>query len=216
VALLDALLPPSCAGCGRYGSLLCDACRSSFRSASPAAVTFVQADPAIVIGEALTMALAAFRHERALRRALGRLKYGGSPRLATPLATLAAPSLRRLVEITGPARLVPVPVHRDRLRQRGYNQAGLLARELARLTQMGLSDCLVRSRATTRQHRLDRARRLQNLRGAFGIRPGARPPPVVVLVDDILTTAATMEACAGALRDAGSESVYGFAIAREV
>ena len=131
MALLDVLLPPSCAGCGRYGSLLCAACRATFRSASPAAAVFVQADPGIVTGEALTLAVAAFRYEGPLRRTLARLKYGGAPRLADPLARAAAPALRHLLELSGPAPLVPVPVHRQRLRQRGYNQARLLADALA-------------------------------------------------------------------------------------
>jgi len=76
MALIEVLLPPSCAGCGQFGSLLCDACRASFRSASPAAVTFVQADPAVVIGESLTLAIAAFRYEATVRKILQRLKYG--------------------------------------------------------------------------------------------------------------------------------------------
>jgi predicted amidophosphoribosyltransferase len=79
-----------------------------------------------------------------------------------------------------------------------------------------VADVLVRERATTQQHRLDRAARLRNLREAFAIRPGARPPPVAILVDDILTTSATLEACAAVLRDAGTSRVLGFAVAREV
>lgn len=216
MALIDVLLPPSCAGCGRYASLLCDACRASFRSASPAAATFVQADPAIVVGEALTLAVAAFRYEGALRRTLQRLKYGGGARLARPLAAAAVPALLRLLEVSGPLPLVPVPVHVVRQRQRGYNQAALLARSLAGTAHLPVADVLRRSRATTKQHRLDRAGRLRNLRDAFVAAPGARPPPELILVDDILTTSATLEACASVLLAAGAVTVYGFAIAREV
>jgi len=216
MALIDVLLPPSCAGCGRYGSLLCDACRASFRSASPAAVTFVQADPGVVIGESLTLAVAAFRYEAAVRNVLQRLKYGASARLAQPLAMAALPVFRRLLEVSGPLPIVPVPVHPDRRRERGYNQAALLAGWLARSAGLSVSDVLVRSHATTKQHGLDRAGRLRNLRGAFRVAEGARPPPSVILVDDILTTSATLEACAGILREAGCDAVYGFAVAREV
>jgi ComF family protein len=216
MALIDVLLPPSCAGCGRYGSLLCDACRASFRSASPAAVTFVQADPAIVVGEALTLAVAAFRYEGRLRRALQRLKYGGSARLADPLAAAALPALHRLLALTGPLPLVPIPVHAVRRRERGYNQAALLARSLSRRTGLAAYELLTRELATTKQHQLDRAGRLRNLRGAFAVMRGARPPPAVILVDDILTTSATLETCARTLRAAGAEEVYGFALAREI
>ena len=217
MALIDVLLPPSCAGCGRYGSLLCDACRASFRSASPAAVTFLHADPSVVVGEALTLAVAAFRYEAAVRGALQRLKYGSSARMARPLALDALPAFRRLLEVSGPLPIVPVPVHPDRRRERGYNQAALLAGWLGRAALLPVADVLMRGRATTKQHHLDRAGRLRNLRGAFHLADGvARPPPAAILVDDILTTSATLEACAGVLRDAGCREVYGFAVAREV
>jgi len=216
MALIDVLLPPSCAGCGRFGSLLCDACRASFRSASPAAVTFVQADPSIVVGEALTLAVSAFRYEAAVRNALQRLKYGASARLARPLAIAALPAFRSLLEVSGPLPIVPVPVHPERRRERGYNQAALLASWLGRSAGLPVIEALVRGRATTKQHRLDRAGRLRNLRGAFRLAEGARPAPSVIVVDDILTTSATLEACAGVLRDAGCRAVYGFSVAREV
>lgn len=216
MALIDVLLPPSCAGCGRYGSLLCDACRASFRSASPAAVTFIQADPSVVVGEALTLAFAAFRYEAAVRATLQRLKYGASARLAKPLAVAAQPAFERLLSVSGPLPIVPVPVHPDRRRERGYNQAALIAQWLGRGVGLPTCDLLVRTRATTRQHRLDRAGRLKNLRDAFRLVGGARPPPRVIVVDDILTTSATLEACAGVLRNAGCSSVYGFAVAREI
>jgi ComF family protein len=216
MALIDVLLPPSCAGCGRYGSLLCDACRASFRSASPAAVTFMHPDPGVVVGESMTMALAAFRHEGRLRKVLERLKYSGGARLARPLAWAALPAFQRLLEISGPLPIVPVPIHPDRIRERGYNQAALLAIELARSAGLPICNVLVRGRATVKQHRLDRAARIRNLRGAFKMGLGARPPPAAIVVDDILTTSATLEACAIVLRDAGCLEVYGFALAREV
>jgi predicted amidophosphoribosyltransferase len=81
---------------------------------------------------------------------------------------------------------------------------------------MGMADVLERRRPTKQQHRLDRAARLRNLREAFGVKPGRAPPAAAILVDDILTTSATMEACASALREAGSVRVLGFAIAREL
>jgi ComF family protein len=183
----------------------------------------VAADAGVVLVEELLVAVAAFRYEGPLRRALGRLKYAGAARLAGPLARATAPALAPLLELvaairdtTEPTPLVPVPVHPDRLRERGYNQAALLAAELARTTAGPTADLLVRTRPTTKQHRLDRAGRLHNLRGAFAVREGVRSPPAVILVDDILTTSATMEACASALRGAGCETVLGFALAREV
>lgn len=214
--LLDLLIPPACSGCGAYGDALCARCRSTFRPAGAPRDRFVAPDPAVVVGDELQVAVAAFAYDGALRRVLSRLKYGGAARLAEPLAEAAAPLLQPFVEGHRDAVLVPVPVHRERLRQRGYNQAALLARHLAPRVGLVTADLLARHRPTSQQHRLNRAQRLRNLRGAFALRAGARAPPQVVLVDDILTTSATLEACAGVLRAAGAERVVGVAIAREI
>jgi ComF family protein len=175
---------------------------------------FVVADAGAIVGERLRLALAAYAYEGPMRRALAALKYGGSSRVAPVLAGLAAPTLERLRAISGEAALVPVPVHADRLAARGYDQAALLARALGRQASLPVVPALVRVRATTKQHRLDRGARLRNLRGAFAI--NGRAPPVAILVDDIITTTATLEACAGVLQEAGCEAAYGLAIAREV
>jgi len=136
--------------------------------------------------------------------------------LASPLASSALPALESLLAVSGPAPLVPVPVHALRRRQRGYNQAELLAIEMGRLTSLPVLDVLVRHRPTTRQHGLGRSARLHNLRGALAIGRGASPPAVAIVVDDILTTSATLEACAEVLRRHGTARVFGFAVAREV
>jgi ComF family protein len=182
---------------------------------------FLAPDPSVVVGDALILGLAAFAHRDAAQRILRRLKYGGGRRLAGPLAELALPALRRLLAVTGPATLVPVPLHRSRQRVRGYNQAELLATELGGRAGLAVWPALIRRRATQRQHGLDRATRLRNLSQAMTL--STVPPEgqdgrggAVVLVDDILTTGATLEACAVILRTAGVPAVYGFAVAREV
>ena len=169
-----------------------------------------------MVGDSLALARAAFAYEGLLRRVLASLKYLGASRLAPILAGAAEPAMRPLVAVTGPATLVPVPLHLERRRSRGYNQAELLARQLARSTGMPFADPLARARPTTRQHRLNRVARLQNLRGAFVLRPGGTVPQAAILVDDIITTTATLDACASVLRAAGCEAAYGFAVAREV
>jgi ComF family protein len=214
--LLDLLLPPACAGCSRFGHLVCDACLASFRPAGAADDRFITADPGTMVGDALDLAVAAFVHEGNLRRALQRLKYGGSGSIAEPLAGAAAPALEALTRVCGPLPLVPVPVHAARLRQRGYNQAALLASGLGSRAGLPVLEILERRRSTARQHGLGKAARLHNLRGAFALRDGVRSPPMVILVDDILTTSATLESCARVLREAGAVAVYGFSIAREV
>jgi ComF family protein len=216
VRFLEILLPPACAGCGRFGDLVCRTCLARFRRASSPDDRFAAADPGTLVGDTLELAVAAFVHAGNLRRALQRFKYGGSGSIAEPLARAAAPALEALTRVCGPLPLVPVPVHAARLRQRGYNQAALLAAALASRTGLSVIDILERRRSTARQHGLGKAARLHNLRGAFALRDGVRSPPMVILVDDILTTSATLESCARVLREAGAVAVYGFSIAREV
>ena len=213
--LLDLLLPPACACCGRSGALLCPACVGRFRAPSDIRDRFVAPDAGVVVGDALLMAVAAFAYEGPMRRALWALKYSGASRLAPPLANASLPALRALLPVAGPEPvLVPVPVHAERQAARGYNQAELIGRQLSRSFALPLFAILERTRPTTKQHRLNRVARLNNLLGAFAV--VSRPPPTVILVDDIITTTATLEACASVLLDAGCAAVYGLAVAREV
>ena len=213
--LIDLLLPPACAACGRSGDVLCPACVGEFEPPDDGA--FVVADAGVALGQELILGIGAFAYRGAIRRALGRLKYAGAARVARPLAAAAVPALSRLLRISGSsAVLVPVPIHPGRERQRGYNQALLLAEELGRCCHAPVAPVLERRAVTERQHRLDRAARLRNLQDAIGLQPGARAPRVAIVVDDILTTSATLEACASVLNRGGTQESYGFAIAREV
>jgi ComF family protein len=215
---LDLLLPPACAGCGSSGAVLCRVCLGGFRVPSRPDDRFFAPDAGVVLGDALVLAVAAFAYEGPMRRALAALKYMGSSRLAPVLASAAEPALRSLLAAADSSvlpTLAPVPVHEERRRARGYNQAQLLSSALARALVLPHAPALLaRTRPTTKQHRLNRSERLANLRGVFAVR--ARPPPIVILVDDIITTTATLEACASVLRAAGCDEVYGFAVAREV
>jgi ComF family protein len=216
-SLLDLFVPSACCGCGRLGGgILCSTCIGSLQPASNPPDRFLVADPSVVIGEAVVLAVAALSHEGSVRKALERLKYAGARHVAEPIAHAAEPALRRLLAISGPATLVPVPLHLTRLGQRGYNQALLLADALGRGTGLPVRELIVRTRETTKQHRLDRAARLRNLQDAFAPAPRRPHGGTVVLVDDILTTSATLEACAGVLRRQGIDEVYGFAVAREI
>src|SRR5688500_19843692 len=132
-------MPPACAGCGRSGALLCNSFVGRLVPPSRAVDRFVAPDSGVVIGDSLTLALAAFAYEGPMRRALAALKYTGASRLAPILAELSLPTLDRLATMAGPAVLVPIPIHRERLSARGYNQAALLAEGLARRRRMRVS-----------------------------------------------------------------------------
>jgi ComF family protein len=162
---------------------------------------------------ALSRLRSAVAYEGPIELAVQRYKYGGWRRLAAPLALLLAERL--VVEGLAAHEVVAVPLHADRLRQRGFNQADLLVRELRR--RLALAEPpgnLLRTRATPSQVGHDRLWRLENVRGAFAWRGadlGGRP---LLLVDDVATTGATLEACAVALRLAGSGPVIGASVAR--
>jgi ComF family protein len=114
--------------------------------------------------------------------------------------------------------VVPVPLHRERERERGYNQAALISRPLSR--KLGLPHkavLLMRTRARPDKRILSLEERWESVRGAFATRPGSQVDNLrVLLVDDVLTTGATLDACARALLDAGAKSVIGLTVARAV
>lgn len=111
--------------------------------------------------------------------------------------------------------IVPVPLHASRLRERGYNQAALLARELAQRAEIALNErTLVRKRATAPQVELSAKERRENVHDAFCCSDDGLAEKHVLLVDDVCTTGATLEACAIALRKSGARSVQALTLAR--
>jgi ComF family protein len=157
-------------------------------------------------------AYAAGAYEGALRSILHAFKYEGRRSLAAPLATLMGARGAHLLD--GASGLVPVPLHPSRLRARGFNQAGDLARNL----KLSVVPALRRTRATIAQAELPAARRHANVRSAFAptrladsLRDGT-----VVLIDDICTTGATLEACARALKGCGVREVRALTAARTI
>jgi ComF family protein len=145
-----------------------------------------------------------------LARAVRALKFHGQLAVARSLGRAMA----SLASAEPGAVVVPVPLHVDRLRERGYDQAALLARELARATGLPLAvRALRRIQPTPAQTALDAAARRSNLRGAFASSERA-PARTIVLVDDVLTTGATVDACARALRRAGAARVVVVTVGR--
>ncbi len=114
--------------------------------------------------------------------------------------------------------LVPVPLHKARLRERGYNQSELLSKELGRLTGFEVSvGSLIRRRNTPSQARTASViERQKNIAGAFEALGNSLAGKKVVLIDDVATSGATLDECAGVLKDAGAVSVWGFTFAREI
>ena len=221
---LDLLFPKWCVGCGKEGSLICDSCRSSLpRVMSPLCPRCGRPQPSGILCPScvgwqaeIDGIRSPFRFDGVVRQVIYQLKYRNLRTLAIPLAQLLSDYL-----VANPVPgevLVPVPLHRRRLRERGYNQSGLLARELGKLTNLPVvDDCLIRQRHAPPQARTSTVdERQSNVAEAFACcdqRPRDRQ---VLLIDDVSTSGATLDACAAALKAIGATAVWGLVLAREV
>ncbi|GAW68606.1 competence protein ComF [Geoanaerobacter pelophilus] len=156
--------------------------------------------------------------EGPLQQLIHRFKYGGRVQLSLPLGLLALSALSEFCNEAAPDLIVPVPLHKKRLRQRGYNQSQLIAQVLAKKLGLPLEvGNLRRLRWTEPQTTLDAAKRVANVKGAFGVREAGRlEGKRVLLVDDVLTTGSTMRACVDALMDAEVSAVAAVTVARGV
>ena len=199
---LDLIFPPRCVGCGRVDTLWCPTCQHDIEA--------IPAPPPDLLEGQIPVAATA-PHEGKLRSAIHSLKYEHCPQLAMPLGERLGHRLSTLnwkYDI-----LVPVPLHTDRLRERGYNQSQLLGEQIAALHGLPLvAEALVRTRATRPQVGLNREQRRENMREVFRADPHLVADRAVLLVDDVYTSGATLEACAQALLAAGAVRVAGLTI----
>ena len=221
-ATLDVILPPRCAGCQRWGDRFCVTCRSGL-AALPTPVCphcgYPQAAPQLcrscraLSRPALTAIRSAAFFEGTLQKAIHRLKYRHDAALAEALGPLLQRCWRKhrlKADI-----IVPVPLSRERLWQRGYNQAELLAEALAeRVGVPCVPSALRRVRDTASQVNLGWAERQTNVAGAFEASADPVRGKVVVLADDVCTTGATLNSSAEALISAGALEVWAITLAR--
>jgi ComF family protein len=240
--IADLLFPPRCVACHRSGAWLCAGCLADIqlmlpplcahcgvalspddRDITPIQVpskgaakdlsrlcTQCQKAPLQLDG----LRACAF-HTGPLRKAIHQFKYEGLRSLAAPLGQLMSQAWFALAPTGGFDAIVPVPLHPARQRERGYNQATLLVREFSpSLNCPVVEDELVRVKATIPQIDLSAEQRRVNMQHAFKCTKGSLAGKRVLLVDDVCTTGATLEAAAAALYQAGAASVWSFTLAR--
>ena len=232
-AFIDLLFPSRCVACHRLGDWLCASCADQIEVIRPPLChrcgmplsgpipPATQDGLTVCAGcksstRSLDGLVAYAFHSDPLRQAIHQFKYADLRSLAAPLGKLMAQGWS---ELTPPGceidAVVPVPLHVKRLRERGYNQAALLARELAsHLGRPVVEDVLVRTRATAPQVDLNAKERQSNVKDAFRCLKDSLETRRVMLVDDVCTTGSTLEAAAEALRESGVSFVWAYTLAR--
>lgn len=247
--LLDLLFPIECVGCGKDGEWLCQQCLDRIKLLAewhcPVCKTRLtngrvceKCSPQSFLDGAI---VAVFYDDELINKAVHYLKYKGIKNLAKPLGRLLAITLNRISFWDNNWILVPVPLHKRRERFRGFNQAELIASEVAKCLnlEVGLlrskkasdtilvAGCLIDSHSlkpnlyriknTHSQIKLKREDRLRNMVGAFGIKnPAFFTGKKIILIDDVMTTGATLQECAKELKLAGAASVWAAVIARGI
>jgi competence protein ComFC len=218
---LDWLFPPVCGGCGRKGFRWCPDCRQRVQLV-PGPICRICGLPLSHPGlckncHKMPPRIEAIRswaiYAGPIRQAMHSLKYHRNVALGDALAPYLAEFVKKL---EWPVDLVvPVPLGRQRIKERGYNQVGLLAFPLSCLQNWNYSSRLLRRvRETRSQVGLSAMERRANMAGAFTADPALASGKVILLVDDVATTGATLAACSEALLEAGAKMVYALTLAR--
>lgn len=213
--VLNLLSPQQCLGCGAGGMALCPQCALKTKIAEPVKLENIYS--------------AGNYHDPVLKKAVWLLKYRGIKSLAESLAELMHVRLVRYLETESPRLgdsvsklnnwvIVPIPLHKKRLKERGYNQSELLAQHLSDKLKIPVrADVLYKNRHTETQVTLkDRQKRLKNLIGAFSVKnPEQIDGKKIILVDDVTTTGATIREASGVLKNSGATRVIALTLARD-
>jgi ComF family protein len=222
---VDILFPVHCVGCQRIGHVLCPSCLAKIQPL-PSPFCRLCGTPLSPYGVCkncqyrlpkLNGQRAVSLYQEPLRGCIHALKYDGNTRLAEPLGLLLAQAYRRYGLQAD--MLIPVPLHSERQQQRGFNHASLLAEVCSANVGVPMNDSiLVRLRATVAQVDLHPRERYQNVAGAFACTSGSASGALygrrIVIIDDVSTTSATLEACATPLFAAGAKEIWGLVLAR--
>lgn len=221
--LLDLIFPIRCVGCRQEGEWFCSSCATKvilnekqfcpvcWQTSFGGKVCENCKNKTPLAG--LRVA-ASYAENPDLAAAVKTLKYKFSQPLARNLASILTRAIKQK-DYVEERIITAIPLHPKRLRYRGFNQAELLAREVAQNLQLPYADLLIRNRNTLQQAKLSREKRLQNLRDAFSLAsPINLQNKTVILVDDVASTATTITEAAKVLRAAGAKEVWGLVIAR--
>lgn len=222
--VLDLLFPPHCVSCGKGGAFLCRKCRKKLIYLQPPLC--IRCSQPIRTGticqkcQSQTWDIdgicSVFKYGGAIRQAIIQFKYQNIKALADPLSYLMMEYLKKhplSFDI-----IIPVPIHKRRLRERGYNQSSLLARRLSYRTCIPVVEgALIRTKHTSAQAKTDNVeQRRENIKNAFKCVNHDISGKRILLIDDVCTSGATLNSCATSLKSAGAASVWGLTLAKEI
>ncbi len=227
--ILDILFPKYCQNCGKEGNYLCDDCFFLIEILERQYCPFCFPPRVVIDGKTcgscrkskkLNGLYCAVSYENFIAEKLIRhFKYEPYIKeLAKPLSSLIIANLSLLNKLDSfnPFLLIPVPLHQKKLKQRGFNQAEELAKELSKNLKIPIiTDVLIKIKQTPAQMELKKEEREKNIKGVFFCQnPGLIRGRKILLVDDVLTTGSTLEECACTLKGAGAKEVWGMVVAR--
>lgn len=205
--ILNIIFPIECLGCGKEEEWLCGGC---FEKIMP--------NTRVIHGKNLDKVITLFSYDNeVIKKLIHGLKYRFMEDLALPLGALLSKELKKMEgQIGKPDFIAPIPLHKKRLLERGFNQAELLALKISECFGWPVEkNVIMRSRLTASQVDLDEAGRKENMKDAFSVTDLAKVlNQKIILIDDVFTTGATMEECARVLKNVGAREVLGLALAK--
>lgn len=220
--IADAVYPPTCTGCGKYGEWLCGVCTNKLQPAHPECLVCRQVSNKFITHPHckgnIDRSVIAWKYEQIARRIMKRFKYQYGYKTIEPLIPLLSPIIKSNFKQEENSVVIPVPLHRVRQLDRGFNQSEIISSPFK--TALGMevrTDLIRRKRYTESQVSKDKEHRVNNLKGAFEVSGEISDYKKVILVDDVLTTGATVQEVAGSIKEVNKDiTVETFSLFRAV
>jgi len=205
----ELLFPAECLGCGQEGAYLCPDCHQKIK--------FLEKDNCPSLSDLNKVIAATSYHQPLVEKMIHGLKFRFIPELAEPLARLLIDCYGKIENKLDQPVIIPVPLNKKRLLERGFNQSELIAQKFAEHFRYPLlTDVVRRRRQTPHQVGLDRAQRLKNVAGAFTVDlPESIQGQNIIIIDDVLTTGATIVEIAKVLKNAQAKKIWALTVAFE-
>ncbi len=200
--LLDIFFPKRCIGCKKEGQYICKECEIFLSE-----INFAEASPCQNI-------MSVWEYEGIIEKAILKIKYDGCYDIIQELVEKAFEKIE--INLSENAVIAFVPMYKKKEKQRGFNQAEIIARKIGEKTNRKVVPLLTKMKDNRSQTDLNPTERIENVKGAFEVKCVKASPRQVLLVDDVYTTGATMNECMRALKRAGIKNVLGFTLCRRL